>query len=127
MTEEFRVPDGLIETEEILDITQRIANHIKEYYPYINEDDFSKQFIVNFYYVINDFVIDIESITKERLIDLLSDFSISFLFIITYMMKSFAYHDIDSYNKILNFIIHTITDLVKNADRIVPYWEEDFE
>jgi hypothetical protein len=127
MTEEFRVPDGLVYTEEILSITKRIANHIDEYSPYVMEDNFSKQFIVNFYYVLNDYIDDTNSLTKERAMDLLCDFSIGFLFTTTYLLKSFAHHDHESYSTIIEFIVNTINEMVDKADRIVPYWEEDFE
>lgn len=122
--DEFRVPDGMVFTDDLFDITQRISDHICNYAKHINDDDFGKQFITNFYYVLNESIKDPDELSKDDAIDLLCDFSIGFLFTISYFLKCFSSIDYEHYDELVELIKASIENTIQSADRVMPYWED---
>lgn len=123
--EEFNIPDGLIETSELFEATGVIANHIAAYAEFVDNDDFDKQFISNFYFVINEVVKDYDDIGKDKVMDYLCDISIGFLFMSSFVLKCFSHADRDGYNRMVEIIHDKVIPLINNAETVFPYWNEE--
>ena len=104
-------------TEDIEQLikTEMIASYIDKYYEYADQEDFSKQFIDNFFYILHEMLGDVDSLDFEGLLTKTVDITVSMLFNLAVMIKTINKFNHDVLNESMEFIRDNVIEGIRES------------
>lgn len=110
---------------KLMENTRSVSNYLFDYYEHVDKEDFNKQFILNFYYVVSELIGNADDISVDDAIDMICDVSLSFLFNIAIIFKAFHTANEDSYNAVMGGLKPIIMNKLNNSNSFFESWGDN--